>query len=240
MNTLLKQLAAAASPRHPWAVYSDIIRAADSIEHADASGFTVVKSTGGERVVVPDGFTEGLYDYLAPWCADDEKGLLAKGVLQHELGLDHLDWECLLTLLRAEFGRCEEVWLPSLAKAVGFKNIAGACREALELERAEHPRPHVNCDIYFKPRWDRKARRLSYGADKWHFRNGAVMVFAVLDTLEKNSWNAANVFPAARVVRFIATWRDIRDAVTVIKNKTRPTLSWTTTTDGIVRWRAGV
>lgn len=66
------------------------------------------------------------------------------------------------------------------------------------------------------------------------------MVFAVLDTLEKNSWNAANVFPAARVVRFIATWRDIRDAVTVIKNKTRPTLSWTTTTDGIVRWRAGV
>jgi hypothetical protein len=240
MNTILKQLAAVASPRHPWAAYSDIIRAADYLEAADASGVTVMKSTGSERVDFPDGLTEGLYDYLAPWCIDSEKGLLAKGVLQNKLGLDHLDLECVLKLLRNEFGQCEEDWLPSLAKAVGFKTIADTCREALALERTESPRPDIRCDIYTTPRWDRMARRLSYGVEKWHFRDGAVMVFAVLDTLEANSWNAANVLPAARQVRFIATWRDIRDAVTVIKNKSRPTLTWSTTTDGVVRWRANV
>ena len=101
MNNTLNQLAAVGSPRGPWSDYADILRDSLAVEDADRSGFTVIKPTGSEKVDVPGGLTESLYKELAYLVTDDEKGLLAKGVIDSLLRADWHTWHSFQEIGRA-------------------------------------------------------------------------------------------------------------------------------------------
>jgi hypothetical protein len=88
------------------------------------------------------------------------------------------------------------------------------------------------------PRWDHGEGKLVYDQYKWTFDEKAIIVISILDAFEANSW-----YPVERVERwmpedeklrglkqdphrkFLESY-EIRDALTVIKEKTRPVLMW--------------
>lgn len=89
------------------------------------------------------------------------------------------------------------------------------------------------------PRWIRATHKLFFGEHDWSFDTKAKNVVAILDAFEKNSWH-----PLETVGRWMpmkdqihgrephpydakCLFQDqIRDALTVIKNKTKPILMW--------------
>lgn len=183
MNTTLLTLAAVGSPRHPWSQYADIIRDSVALLDADRDGFTVLTSTGSQRVDLPNGLTEALYEHLAPWCDDREEGLLAKGCLQHRLDVDWSTWNRFDAYIRRELGNSLEEWLPDIVSQHGFHLVAATAKAALAQFRIDFPAT---------PRWYTLGTDtfiLDYGIHgRWQFESRAAVQIAVISALAKNDW----------------------------------------------------
>jgi hypothetical protein len=91
-NAILKQLAALEKPRDRWADFRELVVAGEVVE-ADACGFSIMTSTGTQSVDVPGGMTTQIYENLAPFLSDHEKGLLAAGVVEKLLDVDWETWD---------------------------------------------------------------------------------------------------------------------------------------------------
>ncbi len=183
MNTTLLTLAAVGSPRHSWSEYSDIIRNSAALIDADQDGFTVLTSTGSQRVTLPSGLTDALYEYLAPWCDDREKGLLAKGCLHRHLAVDWRTWSRFNAYLRRELGNSLEEWLPDAVSQHGFQRVGATAKDALAQFRIEFPAT---------PNWySLKADTfiLDYGVHgRWLFESRAAVQIAIISALAKSNW----------------------------------------------------
>ena len=190
MNTILKQLAAVGTPRHRWAEYRDIIRASDGIEDANRSGFTVIMSTGRERVDVPGGLTEDFYNSLAELCDDDEKGLLAKGVIDNLLRADWNTWDSFQGYFCKELGQSLEEWLADVVAPHGCETIASLLRDAISQYRIEFPRAGT------LPSWDKNTMTLKFGSyGPWRLTSRANCQIAVMSALQANNWKPVNQVP---------------------------------------------
>lgn len=184
---------------------------------------------------VPGGLTAALYGKLARQLGDEEKAVLAFGVLENELRVDFTDFDRLRSLLLPVFGPDDDEWLPPLVETVGFDVIADTCQAAIQADRASVPRPRIRVAVFSDPRWNRRTRTLTYGEHQWRFRDGSVMVFAVLDALEDSRWRPAQAIPYARKNGARnTTYMDVRYAVQYIKKRTGHVLKWTACNDGQV------
>lgn len=94
-------------------------------------------------------------------------------------------------------------------------------------------------DAVILPRWNRATFRLEYGQHlPWEFRSLAYNVVAVLNAFEANFWQAIEVVPRWMPAQDRISGRkpfpegaalypdEVRDALTVLKNKTKPVLMW--------------
>jgi len=179
MNTLLKQLAAIATPRHPWSDARDLITNGH-VERADARGFTVLTSTGSETVDVPGGMTVGAYDNLAPFCSDEEKGIMAKGVLENMLKADYQTWDRFQYFRNKKMNANLEEWLPRAVAESGFGAVTAALKEELADFRVNHPPT---------PSWNDDDLTLRFGCSQsWTFTTRARCQIAVLRALQGNDW----------------------------------------------------
>lgn len=202
---------------------------------ATANALEVMTDLGKVVVDVPGGLTAALYGQVAGLLSDEEKAVLALGVLQHELDLAAADFDRLRTLLSEAIGPSEEDWLPGLVDSVGFAVIAGTCREAIRADRATTPPPVVRVGVFATPRWDRRTRTFTYGDYRRTFRDKSVMVFAVLDALEDACWGPAHVIPYVhRYGLSAATYADVKCAVQYLKRHTPKSLKWVARNDGLV------
>jgi hypothetical protein len=230
----LKAIGPAPPPLHPWREYLGQVRTG-RIVWATAYSFVVHTGYGEVSVDAPGGLTAALYRELAPLLSDEEKAVLAFGVLENDLGLKAADFDTLRGFLWDVFGPSEEDWLPPLIEAVGFDVIADKCRDAIRAERASIPPPRIRVAVFTSPRWCRRSRTLTYGQHRWRFRDRSVMVFAVLDALEDARWRPAMVIPYARKNGARnTTYMDVRYAVQYIKSRTGQVLKWTACNDGQV------
>lgn len=180
MNTLLKQLAAIATPRHRWSDARDLITNGH-VERADARGFTVLTSTGTETVEVPGGMTVDAYHNLAPLCSVEESGILAGGVVQNLLTIDWRTWDryqCFDFRVRKQG---IEEWLPRAVEENGFDPVLAGIKNAIaQLPPLPPPKPTL-----------RKLRNrfaLQYGLHEWEFSTRASTTVPILMALQSNKW----------------------------------------------------
>jgi len=189
MNTTLLRLAAVGKPLDPWEEYSDIIRNSIAIEDADRCGFTVLKSTGTEKVVLPNGLTEGLYEELARWCDEGERGLLAKGVIDNLLRVEWRTWSGFQSFFFKELGVSLEDYLRDVVKEQrGFGVVVSLLRDAIGQYRLLFPH---------SPSWDVKSYTLRFGGHgPWTFTSRANTQIAVIEALQANKWEPVSPIPA--------------------------------------------
>lgn len=215
MNTLLTKLAALAKPRHPWADARDLITNG-YVEDADARGFTVLTSTGNERFDVPRGMTVEAYNTLAPLCSDDEKGLLAGGVVQNLLTVDWHTWDRYQCFFFRARNEGIEEWLPGAVEKSGFESVAAGIKEAIALLP---PLPPQTPALREMP----GGFLLQYGLNEWTFSNHATIIVPILMALQKNEWKpVTSVDDSGGVLEEM----QIKFAVNQLNHKTAEVISW--------------
>jgi len=214
MNTLLKQLAAIATPRHPWADARDLITNG-YVEDADAGGFTVLTSTGNERFDVPGGMTVEAYETLAPLCSDDEKGLLAGGVVQNLLTVDWHTWDRIQCFFFEARKEGIEEWLPGAVKN-GFDPVLAEIKNAIaQLPPLPPPKPTL--------REMPNGVLLRYGSEEWRITSRASTIIPILMALHKNEWKSVS---SIEYRGGILDDMQVKQALNQLKERTKKVIDW--------------
>jgi hypothetical protein len=165
LESLVK--AASVKPRHKWLDTAELIRECDGIAGATATGFSVALPDGTRKVDVEGGWTEALYQFLAPFLSTlDEaqlnKAMMARAALESKLRRDGCkEPATAFWLLGKEYGAQEEDWLPQQVEAKGFSSVARELAQAVEEYRRTTPRPRIPKKA--KPAFDADLGRLWVG-----------------------------------------------------------------------------
>lgn len=196
MNNTFEQLAdlVPVTLPHRFEIYRHIIRESCGIEAANRAQITVVKTTGTERIDLPEeGMTEELYDYLSPRCDESERGLLAKAVVENLIRPDWQTWDEFQAFFSKARGEFLEEFLPEVVERRGFQEISSLVRDAISRFRLEYPKPTLNPSRH--PMWDAKTNTLCYGKKFWKFPTQASSIIAILEALHANGWNQVDSIP---------------------------------------------
>lgn len=215
MNELLTRLAALGTPRDCWADASGLITSG-YVESADADGIAVVTSTGIERLDVPRGMTAQVYDVLAPICSDDEKGILAGGVLQYLLKVDWNKWDRYKSSFYRSRKQSIEEWLSRAIEENGFHAVVALIKEDIAQLPALPPRTPT---LHKNP----KGHLLRYGLHEWTFTTHASTTVPILVALQTNKWKPVEYVPFNND---ILTEMQIKFAVNQLNRKTKKVISW--------------
>lgn len=229
-------------PVCPLGSYTEIIRESCGIESADRAMITVVKTTGTKRIRFPEGLVPELYEKLALWCSDDEKGLLAKGVIENLVRPTDRDWREFQRLFSRERGETLEEFLPGVVERHGFQKIASLVEKAIDGHRAFRPSepcsPRLASGV-LTPTWDSISYTLSFGDQgKWTFTSRANRQIAIIEALHANGWNPVASIPtwespqkkqrrlsSSSSTRNLHTYQ-IKDAIHHPRKRTTGVISW--------------
>jgi hypothetical protein len=241
---MLKQLELLVSPTpdDPWKEYIELIRDG-GIEDAAPWGFAVRGETGRTEVTLDGGLKPQHYQRLAPLVTDDEKSILAAGVLQNMLQPIHgSDWQTAMHMLCEAYGDDESLWLPAMVESHGFSAIADELRERLTQYRRFHRPSRRKLDWVEHPVWHGpKIRVLEYGQHKFTFRSDADVQMKLLAELERNGWkpiNCSDQRNQEQPGRFYLDPDQVRDAAKALRRKTLPYINWHAGADGELSWDA--
>jgi hypothetical protein len=219
MKTLLTQIAALAKPRHPLSDVRDLITNG-CIEAADAIGFSVIKCTGTERVEFPFGMTPETYCDLAQFCSHDERGILAKGVLENLLTVDWHTWDRFQCVFYRATEQDIEEWLPGAVEEIGFQAVAAGIKKAIAQLPPLPPKTPI---LRQMP----TGFLLQYGHNEWTFSNHASTTGPILKALQSNKWEPVTSIEAPDG---ILDEMQVKQAVYQLNHITAKVIGWHTYT----------
>lgn len=201
------------------------------LERADEKGFWVHDGECTRRVEFPGGLTERHYRLFSMSLTDDEKAVLAMGVIKNRMRpICPEDWNIIESLLLKKSDATingQGARLPALVQSKGFQAIAEEMKQELKEYKKRTPRRRLRIVVVEKPSWD--GRVLSFGGKTWKFRRDNGPVNQLLDELEQTKWQ----FP----VRLPSLHSDqVREAGRLLRRKTRPLINWHAGSDGEFTW----
>lgn len=243
-SDLLGNLIAIASPKpfDPWEDHKKVI-SEGGIADADANGFSVEGPLGCTRITFPGGLTEDHYNIFSPPLDDDEKLILAKGVLENNIqSIFGQDWKGAIYLLHHKYNIDLYKAVPEINQAKWVNNLANIVNEIkreFNEYRLANPHPRVQWIKVETPIWE--PPYLFFAGEKWFFRKDADVIFALLNDLERNKWKHAflsNKSDQGKSDKIYLDLNQVHDAARDLRKKTKGYLTWKAAADGYLYWQS--
>jgi len=233
LSSLYESLRALVPPPtfDPLQEVCDLIAGSDCLIGADDAGFTLQSGNTAHRVDLPGGLTEAHYRRFAPSLFDEDKAILALGVIRRTIQPKAwLDWENTKTLARdlhRTTGDDDYEGMLRSIDSLGFAAVVSDLKAKIA-KTPKTPQCRARLVVVEKPVWDGNGGVLSFGNKMWKFRKQDGPVAHLLDRLERENW------PRSVKLNYLDP-DQVREAARVLR-KTRPTINWSAESDGVLAW----